>query len=159
MVVELSGDLAGLVGLGLPHDLRHVWRAELEGVVFGFRHHVELFAERGLTVRRIFTADGGAASDLWPQITADVLQRPVTRTDRHPGSSLGAAFVAGMGAGLLRDWSDVRLYVAAGRQFQPDASAISIVDQKYEMWREIYSRLQTMLLRLSTIQQVRRGTV
>jgi hypothetical protein len=27
------------------------------------------------------------------------------------------------------------------------------------MWREIYSRLQTMLLRLSTIQQVRRGTV
>jgi xylulokinase len=127
--------------------------------VFGFRHHVEVFAERGLTVRRIFVADGGAASNLWLQITAYVLQRPVTRIDRHPGSSLDAAFVAGIGAGLLRDWSDVRLYVAAGRQFQPDASAISIADQKYEIWREIYNRLQTMFLRLSTIQQVRRGTV
>src|SRR5690606_10669783 len=31
-----------LVGLGLHHDLRHVWRAALEGVVFGFRHHVDV---------------------------------------------------------------------------------------------------------------------
>ena len=34
-----------LVGLGLHHGLAHVWRAALEGVIFGFRHHVEVFAE------------------------------------------------------------------------------------------------------------------
>src|SRR5262249_31558481 len=106
-----------LVGLGLHHDLRHVWRAALEGVVFGFRHHVDVFAEQGLSVNRIFAADGGAASDLGLQIAADVLQKPVTRVDRHPGSSLGAAFVAGMGAGVLKDWADIGRYVAPGRQF------------------------------------------
>ena len=37
-----------LVGLGLHHGLAHVWRAALEGVIFGFRHHVEVFAENGL---------------------------------------------------------------------------------------------------------------
>jgi xylulokinase len=133
-----------LIGLGLHHDLRQVWRAALEGVVFGFRHHVEVFAESGLSVSQVFAADGGAASDLWLQIAADVLQRPVTRVDRHPGSCLGAAFVAGMGTGLLRGWSDIGGYVAAGRQFVPNPSEAAILDRKYELWRESYRRLQTM---------------
>jgi xylulokinase len=133
-----------LIGLGLHHDLRHVWRAALEGVVFGFRHHVEVFAERGLSVRQVFAADGGAASDLWLQIAADVLQRPVTRIDRHPGSCLGAAFVAGMGAGLLTDWSDIGRYVARGREFKPDPAAAAILDRKYRLWRESYGRLRTL---------------
>jgi xylulokinase len=138
-----------LVGLGLHHDLRHVWRAALEGVVFGFRHHVDVFAERGLSVRQIFAADGGAASDLWLQIAADVLQRPVTRIDHHPGSSLGAAFVAGMGTGVLKNWSDVGRYVTPGREFQPNPNAGTTLGHKYQMWRETYSRLQTMFPRLS----------
>lgn len=141
-----------LVGLGLHHDLRHVWRAALEGVVFGFRHHIEVFAECGLAVRQIFAADGGAASDLWLQIAADVLQRPVTRIDRHPGSSLGAAFVAGMGAGILKDWSDVGRYVATGRLFEPDPSATAVLTRKYHLWRESYDRLRTLFPRLGAIQ-------
>ena len=137
-----------LVGLGLHHDMRHVWLAALEGVVFGFRHHVDVFAERELAVSQVFAADGGAASDLWLQIAADVLQRPVTRIDGHPGSCLGAAFVAGMGAGVLKDWSDIRRYVAAGRQFLPDPAASALLDRKYALWRETYQRLQTMFPQL-----------
>ena len=141
-----------LVGLGLRHDLRHVWRAALEGVVFGFRHHLDIFAERGL-VQQIFAADGGAASDLWLQIAADVLQRPVTHIDRHPGSSLGAAFVAGMGAGLLKDWADIGRYVAPGRRFQPDLHAVAVLEHKYQLWRETYRRLPTMFPRLGSVFQ------
>jgi xylulokinase len=138
-----------LIGLGLHHDLRHVWRAALEGVVFGFRHHVEVFAERGLAVSQVFAADGGAASDLWLQIAADVLQHPVTRIDRHPGSCLGAAFVAGMGVGLLKNWADIGRYVTAGRRFEPDPRAARTLDRKYGLWRESYRRLQTMFPLLS----------
>ena len=94
-----------LVGLGLHHTVADIWRAALEGIVFGMRHHVDTFLECGLTVTNVRAADGGAASDLWLQIAADVLERPVTRIDRHPGSSLGAAFVAAMGTGFLDDWS------------------------------------------------------
>jgi xylulokinase len=143
-----------LIGLSLHHDLRHIWRAALEGVVFGFRHHVEVFAERGLAVSRVFAADGGAASDLWLQIAADVLQRPVTRIDRHPGSCLGAAFIAGVGTGLLKDWAAIGRYVAPGRQFLPNSQAAAILDRKYGLWRESYRRLQTMFPQLATAVQV-----
>src|SRR6185369_3910816 len=144
-----------LVGLGLHHDLRYVWRAALEGVIFGFRHHVDVFAERGLSVRQIFAADGGAASDLWLQIAADALQRRVTRIDRHPGSSLGAAFVAGMGTGALNDWSDIGRYVAPGREFLPDLKAGIALDHKYGLWRETYDRLRTMFPHLGHMSDPR----
>lgn len=133
-----------LVGLGLNHDIRHVWRAALEGVVFGFRHHVETFRDAGLDVTRVFAADGGAASDLWLQIAADAIGRPVTRIDRHPGSSLGAAFVAGMGVGLIEDWSAIAQYVAPGRTFEPDAANVKTLDRKYALWRDLYRRLQSL---------------
>jgi xylulokinase len=133
-----------LVGLGLHHGIADTWRAALEGVAFGFRHHVAVFAERGLGVTRIFAADGGAASDLWLQIAADVLGRPVTRVDRHPGSSLGAAFVAGMGVGVLKDWSEIARYVAPGRSFAPDPARHADYDRKFRLWRELYERLKTL---------------
>jgi xylulokinase len=133
-----------LVGLGLHHDIRHVWRAALEGVVFGFRHHVDVFGECGLQVAQIFAADGGAASDLWLQIAADALGRKVTRIDRHPGSCLGAAFVAGMGIGALKDWSEIGRYVARGRIFAPNARNAAALDAKYGLWRDTYRRLQSL---------------
>ncbi len=133
-----------LVGLGLHHTLAHVWRAALEGVVFGFRHHVEVWAERGVGVTRVLAADGGAASDLWLQIAADALERPVTRIAGHPGSCLGAAFVAGMGVGAIDDWSAIGRYVAPGRTFTPNTGASPVLTAKYRLWRETYERLRTL---------------
>jgi xylulokinase len=133
-----------LVGLGLHHSLAHVWRAALEGVVFGFRHHVEVWSERGVGVTRVLAADGGAQSDLWLQIAADALDRPVRRIAGHPGSCLGAAFVAGMGAGALDDWSAIGRYVALDRTFEPDPQSSRVLAVKYRLWRETYERMRTL---------------
>jgi xylulokinase len=137
-----------LIGLGLHHRLAHIWRAALEGVIFGFRHHIEVFAERGLGVTRVFACDGGAASDLWLQIAADVMDRPVQRIDRHPGSCLGAAYVAGHGAGLLKDFAGISRYVADGRIFEPIAAHRPVYDHAYQNYRETYERLKTLYPRL-----------
>jgi xylulokinase len=133
-----------IVGLGLHHGLPHVWRAALESVAFGFRHHTEVFAEMGLSVGRVLACDGGAASDLWLQITADVLRRPVQRLLNHPGSCLGAAFVAGMGVGALDDWSAITGYVRPERTFEPDPAAARVYDDAYAIYRDLYQRLETL---------------
>ncbi|WP_395020473.1 FGGY-family carbohydrate kinase [Dongia sp.] len=137
-----------IVGLGLHHTLAHLWRAALEGVVFGFRHHVEVFSELGLAVNRVFACDGGAASDLWLQIAANVLAVPVTRIDRHPGSCLGAAYVAGHGIGAFADLAGVSRYVATGREFRPDPARQAVYDRAYANHREVYARLKTLYPRL-----------
>jgi xylulokinase len=138
-----------IVGLGLHHQLGHVWRAALEGIVFGFRHHVEVFAENGLVVERALAADGGAASDLWLQLAADGLNLPVRRIDRHPGSCLGAAFVAGMGIGAIAEWDMIEAYVAQGRLFQPRPGEHERLENRYRLWREAYDRLKSLYPRLT----------
>lgn len=137
-----------LVGLGLHHNLADIWRAALEGIVFGMRHHMDTFLECGLSVTSVKAADGGAASDLWLQIAADVLERPVQRIDKHPGSCLGAAFVAGMGIGVLSDWSKIEGYVELGREFLPQKAESAGYAKKYENWRDTYRRLQTLYPKL-----------
>jgi xylulokinase len=138
-----------IVGLGLHHRLGHVWQAALEGIVFGFRHHVETFAENGLLVERAFAADGGAASDLWLQLAADGLNLPVRRIDHHPGSCLGAAFVAGVGIGAISDWDRIEAYVTHGRLFRPQPGEVERLPNRYRLWRETYTRLKSLYPRLA----------
>ena len=140
-----------LTGLGLHHGLAHVWRAALESVAFGFRHHVDVFTDMGLEVTRVVACDGGAASDLWVQITADVLQRPIERMIQHPGSSLGAAFVAGMGVGVVDDWADIDAYVGTDRVFDPDGDVASDYREAYGLYRQLYESLKTFYPRVGRL--------
>ena len=140
-----------LTGLGLHHGLPHVWRAALEAVAFGFRHHLEVFADMGLSVCRGLACDGGAASDLWVQITADVLERPIARLKNHPGSSLGAAFVAGMGVGAIDDWGRIAGYVGPDRIFEPAAANVTAYRDAYGIYRELYERLRDLYPRLGRL--------
>lgn len=140
-----------LVGLGLHHGLAHIWRAALESVAFGFRHHVEIFAEMGLATRRVLACDGGAASDLWVQTTADVLEQPIQRLANHPGSSLGAAFVAGIGVGVFDDWNAVAAYVQPDRVFEPRDENREAYREAYGVYRELYERLRSLYPRFDKL--------
>ncbi len=64
-------------GLSLRHTLPHVYRAVLEGTAMGSRHIIEDLAEAGFTVEGIYACGGGARSDLWLQIHADVTGIPL----------------------------------------------------------------------------------
>lgn len=132
------------VGLGLHHRLPHLWRAALEGIVFGFRHHVDVLDEVGLTPRRFVASDGGASSELWMQIAADVLQAPIELLDGHPGSALGAAFVAGHSIGALTDWGDIARFTRRSRVVQPQAATKATYDRLYEVYRQTYEALKTV---------------
>jgi xylulokinase len=137
-----------IVGLGLHHGRHHLFRAVLEAVAYGFRHHVDVLAERDLPVRRVLASDGGAASDLWLQLTADVLGRPVHRVLGHPGSSLGAAFVAGKAVELFDGWGDIERFVVAADPFEPQAAAHAAYQDFYALFRDTYERLASLYPRL-----------
>jgi xylulokinase len=73
-----SDDLrGGFYGLTLSHGRAHMVRAALEGVAYSLRHALEIAAELGAPMDEIALAGGGASVPGWPQIMADVCQRPV----------------------------------------------------------------------------------
>lgn len=129
-------------GLTLSHTRAHAYRAILEGIAYGFRHHLAVLSERGLAAAKARVTNGGARSVLWKQVTADVLGLPLEPVAGHPGSSLGAAFVAGRGVGLFKTWGDIERFVKLEHVVEPDARAHERYGQLFAIYRGLYASLK-----------------
>lgn len=137
-----------VIGLTLSHTKAHLYRAVLEGIAFGFNHHLRVLAEHGRLPQRARLTNGGAHSMLWRKITADVTGLPLEGVANHPGSSLGAAFVAGKGVGIFESWDEIERFITVGSVTQPDRRnheryqrVFEVYLQAYESLRELYPRL------------------
>lgn len=131
------------VGLHLGHRRAHLYRALLEAVAYGFRHHIEVLADLGQEPQRIRVSDGGAKSRVWTQIIADVIGKPVEIVDGQGGAAVGAAFVAGMAVGLFSDWREIDRFttVSASITSHPD----DVYERGYQAYRRLYPALREVL--------------
>jgi xylulokinase len=129
-------------GLTLSHDVGHVWRALLEAYAYAIAHHIEVLNEIGHRTERFVVSDGGSSSRVWMQIVADVLQQPVQRLAGHPGSCVGAAWTAAIGAGLTDDWAAISAFVSPADRITPRPEVAQVYRDGYRRYREIYRRLR-----------------
>lgn len=129
-------------GLSLHHGQGHLFRACLEAVIYGFRHHVDVLRDMGHEPKRVFATNGGVKSRLWRQIAADVLGTPVVSFPGHPGSALGVAFVAGKAGGLFTSWEDIDRFLKDGHSNVPDPDAHRVYTAAYHVYRQIYQDLK-----------------
>jgi xylulokinase len=86
---------AGLfAGLRASHGPEAMMRAVLEGVTFGLGYGLDVLRRTGVEPATITLVGGGAASDGWGQLCADVFEVPVQRTAVAEAAALGAALQA-----------------------------------------------------------------
>ena len=122
-------------GLTLGHRRGHLFRAMLEAVAYGFRHHVDVLLEGGHPIRSIRIMDRGARSALWRQIVADVLGRSI---EYAPGADLGSAFGVAWVAGVaLGAWGWTREPEPAGAVHHPMPERTARYDALYRRYREL----------------------
>ncbi len=125
-------------GLTLSHTLGHLWRAMLEAYAYALAHHIEVFHEMGHAPARFFASDGGSNSKVWMQIVADVLQEPIQLLRGHPGSCLGAAWTAAIGAGLARDWCGISKFIENDTLVEPNLANGELYANGYRVFRSLY---------------------
>ncbi len=131
-----------MFGLTLSHGYAHIFKAIMESVVYGFRHHVDELKAMGYEPQQIIASDGGAKSPLWCQISADILGKEIKAYPSHPGSGLGVAFVAGMSAGLFTDWSQITSFLDDYKTYTPNPEAVKVYDKAYQIYRRLYPELK-----------------
>jgi xylulokinase len=130
---------AALVGLTASHGRAHVLRAILEGVAFSLKDTFTIFEEMRVPVTNIRLGGGGARSQVWRQIQADVYGREVEIVAAEEGAAFGAAILAGVGA---EAWPSVGAATAAivrvaGRTL-PDAKSMTTMKAAYAAYRRVY---------------------
>lgn len=131
-------------GFGDVHTRAHLYRAILEGIVFGLRQGAELTQRKTkVPLTEVRASGGGSRSDALMQITADIFGLPTRRAHTPETSSIGAAIDAAVGVGLH---PDIRTAVAEmtrpGRTFEPDQAHVRLYDALYaKVWEPSIGRL------------------
>lgn len=131
-----------ILGLGLHHKMGDIFRAILESVAFGFRHHKDVIESLGFPVKRVLMSDGGARSSLWREIVTNVIGMDTMYKKNFPGSSIGVAFLAGMACGLFKDWAEINLFLKDSQFLKYDLEKHQVYNKYYEIYKELYPALK-----------------
>ncbi|MBL1101965.1 FGGY-family carbohydrate kinase [Streptomyces coffeae] len=126
-----SGTFLGMRGW---HTRGHVLRALLEGVVLNHRWHVDALCSTLPVTGPVRLTGGAARSEIWSQMFADALARPVEITDVAESAARGAALLAATAVGLLDGLDDPRARVAVSRRHEPDEGRVAVLEEAYQVY-------------------------
>ncbi|MEA3327861.1 MAG: FGGY-family carbohydrate kinase [Chloroflexota bacterium] len=121
-------------GLTLAHSRAHMFKATLEGIGYGVRHHLNIMRDMGAFPDEVIAVGGGTKSPLWLQVVSDIGQISQKVPAVTLGASYGDAFLAGIGVGVFSDPTDINKWVNDSRMVYPDKS----VAEKYEKYMALY---------------------
>jgi len=137
---------AAIVGLTRDAGAAEIARAALDAVCYQTRDLLEAMtrdmAASGLTAPRALKVDGGMVKNDWfCQRLADLTGLPVERPVVTETTALGAAYLAGLGAGLFSSFADVAHAWALDRRFEPELGA-AMRDALYDGWMKAVARVR-----------------
>ena len=136
-----------LFGLTPAHTVTHVYRALLESFGYAVRQGFDPIRPR---VRRVIATAGGAASPLWRQIMADILDAPIEYHPRASGA-LGIAFLAAYASGLVGGFEAIRDDWLAGPELTvPNAATRQCYDDLYRLYCHLDDSLSAAFAMLPT---------
>ena len=132
-------------GFGLHHTQAHFVRALLESVAYMLRENVELLEELGVEAGSLVSLGGGARSELWLQIKADVLGKPVVPAECEETTALGVAILSSVALGIYPDiYSACRHMVRKREVVEPDPRFVAAYDAAYRRYLRLYESLGDM---------------
>ena len=142
---------AGLYNLSLHNNRQDIIRAFLEGIAFNTRWllaPIEKFM--GRKVDKINIVGGGAQSNVWCQIFADVMNVKINQVaDPLYANARGAAWIGAVGLGEI-SYSDIPQLVQFKKIYTPLSSNRTIYDEKFEVFKLIYKQMKQVYSRLNS---------
>ena len=131
------------IGISANTTREQMSLAVLEGVAFALRDCVESARKNGLNITSTNICGGGARSDIWKKIIANVLNVTVSSPVTEQGPSYGAAILAMVGSGAYNNVYDaVNNIVKIKSTVKPDIQTVALYDKKYEIFKSLYPALK-----------------
>ncbi len=153
----------GLYNLSFEMSREHIIRAIFEGVAYNIKWLLSVIEdfirkwvvkERGIPKKGIIIPElnmigGGAQSDIWCQIMADVLDRKIKQVvDPIQANARGAAYIASIGLGYLK-WNEIQTCCEISKEFVPNSENRKIYDKLFSEFKIIYKRMNKSYRRLN----------
>ena len=142
---KLRASFVGAVG---AHTKAHFNRAVLEGVAYSMKDCFATLKELHIAPTEAVAIGGGAKSDLWRQILADMLNIPL-KTVENLDSSLGSAMLAGVATGVFASHADaVKRCVRVTGETLPDKEGVAFYNEHFDIYQAIQKALAPIYHRM-----------
>jgi L-ribulokinase len=127
---HLSG---AIVGLTLASTAPEIYRALVEATAFGTRVIIEAFGAAGVGVQELIMAGGLLKNELFMQVYADVMRRPLCVIGTDQGPALGSAIHAAVAAGAYVDVPEASGAMGTLHRdvYRPDPASADVYDELY----------------------------
>jgi len=144
---HMDADARGMFfGLHLAHTGSHMARSVMEGVAFALRDCMTILEQVGGSCKGMISSGGGAASPVWLQIQADVLDKEIHVCSVSEQACLGACMLAGVSAGVLDslEAAAARFVSYGDTAYQPMPEHVKLYDGMYETYGRLYEQVKEL---------------
>ncbi|MFH7820568.1 xylulokinase [Neobacillus thermocopriae] len=133
---KIRGTFTGIDG---SHNKSDFTRAVMEGIVFSINESVEIFRNYGKTIDTVISIGGGAKSELWLQIQADVFKTRVIKLQNEQGPGMGAAMIAAVGLGWFRSLKEcAEKFIKMDKVYEPIPENVERYNKYFRAYKDIY---------------------
>ena len=138
--VDVKGVFAGITPqMGKGHFIRSI----MESVACMIRNNTDSMKKHGIELAEIRALGGGAESDLWNQIKADMTGIPFETLQSRETTCLGAVILAGIGCGVFHDLKEgCNTLVRFKKKYIPDSSNHAVYQSVFEKYIKLYDQLR-----------------
>jgi len=143
-------DSAGVIaGLRTSTQRGEILKAIMESATFYFAESIDALRAMDIDTSEFVVTGGGAKSDAWLQIKADILGIPFVRPKITECGTLGAAILAGVATGVFAGPKEgVEAFVARDRVFEPNTRRHEAYQDLYAQYRKVYPSMRGILAAL-----------
>ena len=133
-------------GLKLQHDRRHLIRATMEGIIYSLKDCLLILQELGIDSDQVIASGGGASSELFLQLQADIFEKEIKVCNVKEQACLGACILAGAGTQSFTIEDAVENYVTFDEKIiVPIPEHTKIYRKYFEIYHEIYKNTKQIM--------------
>ncbi|MDE0483317.1 MAG: FGGY family carbohydrate kinase [Candidatus Poribacteria bacterium] len=134
-----------IVGLTLSTTKGELVKAILEGISYEIKQNLTMLEDAGVEINEVRAIGGGAKSEKWLQLKADMFNKKVIALDISEGVCLGTAILSGTAIGKYSSIEEaVDLLVKPQKVYHPREEIAQQYDEKLKVYEQIYPALRDL---------------
>ncbi len=140
------------IGLTVRHGREHLARAVIEGATFALRDCLTIIRGMGVTASQIRLSGGGAKSEFWRQLQADIYGQRVATINTQEGPAYGVALLAMVGTGAYQSVPEAcAATIKVTEELAPNDANRQTYDGLYAEYQRLYPALKDEFRRIGKL--------
>ena len=141
-----AGSKAAFLGVTLESEKKDLYKAILEGVAYETLINLKELEKSKIAPKKLYATGGGANSDVWLQIKADIMGLPITPIDAPEVGALGTIMIAGTAVGAFSSLAEAKRIMLKEKQtYYPNMQKHNEYMKRFEKYEKIYKSVRELM--------------